>query len=523
MARLVPAEPSAQESTATLRPAAPLYESDPRARMRQAIAATVQQASPVETFGAGMGAPLERGAYGLKSLFTNLSPEEQDRLDMANKVMSTPSGFAGAMVPEIAAFGPIYGNIASMPTLLANRATLSGLIGGAWEALTNPEDRGGAFKRGFVGGAVGSMVGQAATDVATARAARNLELQSQNAMRDAVAAQGRKEGFKFPPSQTGGGVTGRTLEGISGMRATEAAMSEANDRVVQRIAARSLGIKQINPAALDSVKAKAGKAYDALRAQGSFRFDDQFAQAVQKVGATNDAAASIIPSLRNPQVKALVEQTAGLAGRSMPADAVVTALKQLRYEAGKNIVSQEPAVQSLGYAQRTVANAIEDAIDRSLTASGNGSLLTDFRSARTLFAKAFALEEAMNPATGKVSAVKIAQMLKRGEPLSGDLKLIGQIGATFPKAVADTTGKSVLPISPLDYALSLVGAGAGYGVAGPAGMSAGAFLPFVRPTVRAGLMTKAGQSLGVPSYGTTVPDLRYITPLGPALANQTAK
>ena len=104
-------------------------------------------------------------------------------------------------------------------------------------------------------------------------------------------------------------------------------------------------------------------------------------------------------------------------------------------------------------------------------------MLNKFREARQLIAKTYSVEKALNPATGTVNAANLAAQLKKGKPLSTELKDIAEFNLQFPKATQTTEAMGSLPqLSPLDFATGII-AGSNTG-----GVGAGAML--ARPIAR---------------------------------------
>lgn len=106
-------------------------------------------------------------------------------------------------------------------------------------------------------------------------------------------------------------------------------------------------------------------------------------------------------------------------------------------------------------------------------------LLQNFRDARQLIAKTYTAQNALNVTSGNIQGNKLAAMLQRGKPLSGDIRTAAEFASQFPKAAQSVDAMGSLPqISPLDIfgAISAHGAGAGVGGAlgGPIGAMVGA-------------------------------------------------
>jgi hypothetical protein len=87
------------------------------------------------------------------------------------------------------------------------------------------------------------------------------------------------------------------------------------------------------------------------------------------------------------------------------------------------------------------------------------------------------VQTALNPVSGTVSAPALAAQLKKGKPLSNELKDIASFSSQFPTATKTIESMGSLPqVSPLDFATGII-AGANTG-----GVGAGAML--ARPISR---------------------------------------
>jgi hypothetical protein len=94
-------------------------------------------------------------------------------------------------------------------------------------------------------------------------------------------------------------------------------------------------------------------------------------------------------------------------------------------------------------------------------------MLNEFRNARQLIAKTYTVEKAMNPVSGNVDAKALARELKKGKPLTEELKTAAEFATQFPKATQTLESMGSLPqTSPLD----LMAAGAASAATSPAAL-----------------------------------------------------
>ncbi len=335
------------------------------------------------------------------------------------------------------------GNVAAN---VLTRATGGAIGGGVSAGLVNPEDAGtgaviGAALPGVVkvAGAVGNKVGQSIRGPAVPEPV----VQAARAAREA--------GYVIPPTQASPTLANRAVEGFAGKLTTAQNASARNQQVTNRLARDALGIDELTPEAIAALRQRMNGAYDQLGQFGNIAADDTFRAALDEAAGRTRQFAADFPELANADVENLVAAMAAREG--FDSQAAIEAIKQLRYSGSANRAAMDPGKRGLGQAQMRVSAAIEDLIERSLASQGADDLLTGFRDARTTLAKAYDVEKALNPATGNVDASRFAALLKKGRPLTGELRQIGEFAGTFPTAAKLAERMGSLPqTSPLDWA-----------------------------------------------------------------------
>lgn len=117
-------------------------------------------------FLAGAGTAMDRAAYGLKGLFTDLSPQEKERMALNKQIAATGPGMLGSIAGDIAmtaAPSSAVANTALQASTATGRllgsALGQGALMGGYGALTTPEARGQAALTGGAGGAAGGGLG----------------------------------------------------------------------------------------------------------------------------------------------------------------------------------------------------------------------------------------------------------------------------------------------------------------------------------------------------------------------------
>ena len=156
----------------------------------------------------------------------------------------------------------------------------------------------------------------------------------------------------------------------------------------------------------------------------------------------------------------------------------------------------------MGRASRALANALENQIERNLTAQGQdgAQLLQGFRQARQLMARTHTVEDAIREGSGNVNAAMIARELQNGRPLTGELETVGRFANTYPRAAQPPQTVAGPAVHNLKSGLSALLAGGGGVALGPVGIAAGA-VPFVAPPLaRSVLFSRPVQNALTPTY-----------------------
>ena len=193
-------------------------------------------------------------------------------------------------------------------------------------------------------------------------------------------AAAREAGIKLTPTQAQapGGVIGRGIESLTGTAKLERVLSRVNADTVGRLASEDLGIDgPVSRAALKDAKAAPNAVYSEVAKLGNVPVDDAFRQKIAAIA--NPGGGSF--GFDTPADIARLKEGYGSLENFDAGDAVAK-VRQLRRDAGANIGARyNPMQQALGHAQRAVADALEDQIDRHLQAIANGRAPTVERTA----------------------------------------------------------------------------------------------------------------------------------------------
>ena len=413
----------------------------------------------LEQINAGLGKTFADLSMGIKQKLGMASfddVKESRRLDkpLAKTVGGTLGNVGGNMV--IAAPAMLLPGAATVPAA----AAISGVMGALGpsesptESVVNP-------LVAAAGGAAGQWVAQKA-----------------DATRKAMGA-----GYVIPPADLKPGMVAEAASGLSGKIKTAQVASQRNQAVTDTLARKAVGLSaadELTPDALNGIRAAAAAAgYDPIKSAGTVRTDAAFVKALDDIAQTQQGASRSFPGLADNGV---VDLVAKLKQPAFDAGDAIDATKVLRAAADKAYASGDKA---LGKANKDAAQAIEDMLDRHLSASGQSDALQAFREARQLIAKTYSLQSGLNGQTGSVSAQKLAAQLAKGKPLSGELRTIAEAGSAFPKAL-QTLKEAPKATSPLDWAVAL-GSAASSGNALPLAMVG------IRPAVRNALLSRPVQ------------------------------
>lgn len=404
---------------------------------------------------------------------------------IANAAARVP-GVAAPMVQAIRTAGFSSGGATGVAGL-ASRTVGGAAVGGASAALVDPETAGTGM---LIGGALpGAMQAAGATGRAVGRVMSG-PAQSPQMAQAVKAAQ--SAGFVIPPTQANGSLGNRILEGVAGKISTAQNASARNQKATNSLAAKALGLPadaQITPDVLTNIRTAAGQAYDAVASAGTVTPGAAYDRTLDGIAAQAVKASQGFPNAKPSAVIDLVES---LRSPAFDASAAVAKIKELRSAADDAFRTGNTDV---GRASKQAAKALEDVLETHLSATGQQDLLKGFKDARTLIAKTYTVEKALNPASGTVGARKLAAELRKGKPISGELKQVAEFAATFPKAAQPVENMGSLPqISPLDF----------FGAGGIAAMTSQPWMLGIaatRPAARAAALSPLVQSRLIQQQG----------------------
>lgn len=360
---------------------------------------------------------------------------------------------AAPLIDAISSSGMTAGGLAGK-TGLAVRAAGGAVSGGLQAGMVNPEDAGAGAVIGGAAPGVLQLAGKAGNVLGKII---NGPAQTPEALAAIQAA--RDAGYVIPPTQAKPTLLNRVMEGVSGKLTTAQNASAKNAEVTNGLAAKALGLPADMPITVDSLQAlrkDAGQSYAALNGAGTIKPSQSYFDALDKIAEPHAVASAGFPNAKPSPVLDMVDS---LKSPEFDASAAVAKIKELRSASDDAFRTGNTDV---GRASKKAANALESAVEDHLSQTGQTDLLKNFQDARTLIAKSYSVEKALNPTTGTVDAQKLSQQLKKGKPLSDELLQAADFGSRFPKAAQTPEKMGSLPgTSPLDWAAGGISAAAG--------------------------------------------------------------
>lgn len=372
---------------------------------------------------------------------------------------------------------------------------------------------------GFVAPALKKPLGARLSAEETALAAEK----KLNAPRDANVEAARDKGYVLPPSVAGvKGPLSSFFQGEAGSTKLDYGASYKNQRVSNKLIKEEMGLppdEAISVKSLQDVRDKAGDAYKAVKqAVPTLKSTKQFQTALTNPNSKFSKARAEFPEyFKNAEIEKL---TKDLTKPEFSAEAAIEMQKVLRNDGYANLKAfDKPQQRALGEAQINAAHAIDNLIDQNLAMKAppgvnnfQSKLATNLQQARKKIAQTYAVQGALNDATGNVSAKALAKLWDKDQTLTGGLKDVAQTQKAFEKQLRDvdklpaTANESV---SNMDVGKATILAGLGHGALGAASTVG-------RMAVKPALLSDWYQNFAVkpPTYK---PGLAYTLPVG--LAN----
>lgn len=210
---------------------------------------------------------------------------------------------------------------------------------------------------------------------------------------------------------------------------------------LQNTANKDLGQPEgapIDPKTLNNYRAQKWQEYEKLmnapELKGGLLPNSRFRDSIREIEKEFVTPSKELPETFKPMKEATKILAEYQQGKTFQPKEIVRAIRKLRTDAGTNLsMDKGPEQKQLGQVQKRIAASLEDLIEDNLTK--HPELLANYREARTSMAKAFNVEEALDPRTGKIDGGKLAALEQAGTPLSGGLADIARVSRAFPSAV----------------------------------------------------------------------------------------
>lgn len=370
------------------------------------------------------------------------------------------------------------------------------------------------FGGAIAGGVLPSVIGRAISPLPI------------NSTRQRAVEGLRREGVT---DLTAGQITGRKpLQYLEAERGRGANLIESQAEQFTQAALRRVGenAPRATPEVVDGAFRRIGQQFDDLAARNTATVDRQFTQNIRN--AVDDYHNLVAAPNRTPAIENYVREIGNVAQRTggvLPGD-VYQSLRSRMERTARSLGNNPEARNTI----REMREAVDDAMERSIAATGNTADMAAWREARNQYRNMLVIEKAATgagegAASGLISPAKLREATvntqgrrnyARGQGDFTDLARDGvQLMSPLPNS--GTPGRISAQNLGTSFA-SLLGGGAGASVGGPfgamAGMVAGAAIP--RMVGRAATSAPGRAYL---ANQAAVPFLDSLTPRRSALIN----
>lgn len=235
-----------------------------------------------------------------------------------------------------------------------------------------------------------------------------------------AARRGVEAGFQFTPAQMTGSKTGMFIEeGIKALplaRGAYTKLEDANQQTLQKIAARSIGLKENVPftaEAMQEAYQNALSKYQTLKQVPALKLDKAFGQEVDAIkNKLKNVPEEQRAQLEIPKVEAVLDNYKEFMIRPLNGETMYNGSMALGDQL--NTTTSSLTVGAL----KDLRTAFENAIERRITNPAlknivDPNTIKTFREGRTQLSNWFTVNEGFNAATGELSGPKIAGALAR--------------------------------------------------------------------------------------------------------------
>jgi hypothetical protein len=312
------------------------------------------------------------------------------------------------------------------PGTLAKTAAVGGTASMGGQAVSESTDS------PMAGMLFTSLVPGLQQTMSTRNALANIAKQQENITYQNTLKSAQREGLQVPESYYRRGEKPGMAERIAGTKDVERELSVQNQRQVDQIVKKSIGLStddQLTPEKISQVKSRAwNEGYMPLTKIGNVDTDIIFDARLQGIRKEFGAASASFPKSEKQDVNKLIDQYK--IGNFDSSDGLAQ-IKSLREDAKSNFANNNTG---LAKAQKAIADSLEDQIKRELLSRGDPESiqkLKSFEQARKKIAMASSIDNAIVEGTGSVNARKLIGDLDKG--LSDELRTVAEFANVAPR------------------------------------------------------------------------------------------
>jgi hypothetical protein len=313
----------------------------------------------------------------------------------------------------------------------------------------------------------------------------------------------QRNGFRADPAEANPTLKNQMLEGMADRRRVQDKIATHNQEVAADHIRTDLGLPKdarIDLPTLEGIRLKAGKPYEDIKnlKMDISVNDPTYQAAIANLDKGFESMKEFTPELYNqPKLErargALAQSASPGHPEAFTPKAILEISQRLREKASFVLKQERPDhdVFLEAKALKEGATAMEDLLERHLTAAGSPRMVKEFRDARELIAKTYDVEAATNLTSGAIDPQVLRRMSEKGQKLSGGLEKIAHAASAMPNVM-----KSVEHLD-TSYGPHIGDWGAAALAGGAAAMGHPALLAgaLARPAARAAASSGAYQAL----------------------------
>lgn len=269
-------------------------------------------------------------------------------------------------------------------------------------------------------------------------------------VREGTVADLMDKGYTMPPMEGNPSTLNNLLQGMGGKVQSERAASRKNVDVIKRDAARALELPPETELTVQRIKdLRAGDwraPYIAMDTIPRIVLDDQ--------AVTSDLWPKINDVTNPGNIPGPMGNHPRVQSRYITGKDAAEGMQQLRADAN-DLWKQyrkdgNPETKKSAKAHSKALAELESQVDRYLKQHGHEDLLDQLQHSRTLYARSYTVENALNDATGEVDARKVLSGDKATRSAAGPLKNISDAAELSRRATQSESTVGATPdISPL--------------------------------------------------------------------------